>query len=143
MKITATDIVLSVIIIGIGILAFLGILEAVAISNIRIEFYDVSVQRIGLTSADLRIKLRLINPMTYDTPNFHLVADVYLNGVYVGQLIMPETKVPYDSYVLQDSTLTISYSGAIEALLRGSATVTLHGKIYTRILGIIPYERSF
>jgi len=143
MKITAAGVVLSIIIIGVVLLAFLGILEVVAISNIRVEFYDVRVQRIGLTSADLLVKLKITNPMPYDTPNFHLIADVYLNGVYVGQLITPETKVPYDSYVFQDSTLTVKYSEGINALLKGSATVTLHGKLYTRILGIIPYERSF
>jgi hypothetical protein len=38
-------------------------------------------------------------------------------------------KVPCNSYVLQDFTLTVSYSEGIKALLQGSATVTLHGKL--------------
>jgi hypothetical protein len=53
------------------------------------------------------------------------------------------TFIPYDSYILQDSTLTVSYSGGIEALLEGSFTVALHGRIYYKLLGIIPQEVSF
>ncbi len=117
--------------------------EQEALSNLRTEIYDVSVSRIGLTSADLIVKLKFTNPTGYDTPSFVVKADVYINGIYVGQIVIPETKVYANSYSFQSSTLTVSYSGGVEALLRGSFEVTLHGRIEYKLLGIIPREVRF
>lgn len=141
------DIALLFIISILGTILLLGILEASwereALYNLRIEIYDISVSRIGLASADLLIKLRLTNPTSYDTPGFRTTLDIYLNGVYIGQLVVPETKISRYSTAFQDTTLTVTYSQAISALLRGSFSVTFHGRIYGKLLGIIPYEQSF
>ena len=136
--------IILVVLIGVLYFAIREIsLEQQALSNLRIEIYDVSVSRIGLTSADLAIKLKFTNPTSHDTPSFEAKMDVYLNGIYVGQLVIPETKVYSNSYSFQSSVLTVSYSGGIEALLEGSFTVALHGRIYYKLLGIIPQEVSF
>ncbi|MGB9760810.1 MAG: hypothetical protein ACPLZG_13350, partial [Thermoproteota archaeon] len=132
------EILESLVILAVGLLAIYAIFELFAINNLRAEVYDAGVSRIGLTSADLTIRIRFTNPFLIDTPSFHGEFDVYLDGVYVGHLTLPETKVPFKSSVTQSAILTVSYSEAVRAILSNPTRVTLRGKIYYRLLGIIP-----
>lgn len=122
--------------------------EREAVMNLEVQIYDVSVPRIGLTSADISVKLRFYNPTQFSTPSFRVEYDIYLADSYIGHGSIPDTKVPASSSIIQTMTITVSYldvaKSLIEALIRGDFSVSVKGTVHARLFfDMIPISRSF
>jgi len=122
--------------------------EHQAVSNLEFEPYDASVSRLGFTSADIKVKMRLRNPTGYDTPLLQVEFDIYLADVYVGHGGIPEAKVLAESSTVRNMTLTVGFANVtkavLEALRSGSFNLTMSGTVHARILyDIIPVSFPF
>ena len=142
-------ILVAVVLLGIaGLLFYRGYCEYEAASSLEIRILDVSIKRVGATSADLSVVLEFRNPTSYDSPVFSAEYDVYIEGTYIGHGSLPPTAVPASGLVVRETTITIEYEkvakGLIEALTRGGLLVTIRGKAHVKALfGLIPITLDF
>lgn len=123
-------------------------METDALKGLAIEAEDISVSRIGLSSADLTIKLKFTNPTNYETPTFWMNYTVYVNGINIGSGSIPPMKVVANSTVYQFATITIEYdkvsAAVVKALKQGSFELYIDGEVNAHVLlGLIPFSKTF
>jgi len=132
-----------------GFLVYTMMQEINAVRSLKIELVDASITRIGLTSCDLSLKLRLTNPVRQDTPLFWIDSySIYINNNYVGAGKLPPVKVPADSTIYEATTISIEYAkiagGLAEAIMRGEVKITIKGEVKAKILfNLIPVSTTF
>lgn len=122
--------------------------EYEAMSNLSVSIFDVSIERIGIRSADLSIILEFRNPTNYDLPVFSVEYDVYINGTYIGHGVTPSTTVKAGEVVRQETRVAVEYWKAaaefVKALFEERLTLTIKGKVHVKMLfGLIPIDKEF
>ena len=132
-----------------GLLYFQAAREKEAIQRLEMKIVDVSVSRLGLSSGDITIRLKFVNPSDYDTPTFWINNySIYINGELVGTGSMPPTKVVANSSIYQDLAITVEYSkiskALINAILMRKLQVEIKGEIKAKILfGLLEISTPF
>jgi LEA14-like dessication related protein len=140
--------VLAAIIIA-GFLGYTLMQEVNAFRSLKIELIDASITRIGLTSCDLSLKLRLTNPVRHDTPLLWIDSySIYINENYVGAGKLTPVKVPASSTIYETTTISIEYAkiarGLAEAIMKGEVKITIKGELKAKILfNLIPASTTF
>jgi len=134
----ASGIIASVILIGILLLnVVVEVEQRKALENIQIEFADVAIRNIGLTSVMLDISLDMYNPndviATLDRSEYEL----WFNDNYLGKgVIEQETDIPPLTSRLVDTGFDLSYVEAGETVI-SALTEEQHT---WRIKGVAHYD---
>ena len=127
------------VIVAIAVSAYELYSEYSAAKNLSVEIAGVSIARVGLTSADLDIKLKFTNPTAHETPVFWVDSyQVYINNVYVGSGSLSYTKIPANSVAYCSTTLTVEYEkvglAVFQAIKQGTFEVRIEGVVKAKIL---------
>ena len=103
-----------------------------ALRNMKVYLESVEIKSFGLTSATLRVRLRLYNPgeitATLDRAEF----DLYGNNIYLGHgIISHRVDIPPGNSRIISTDFDVSYSGALSLL----CSALSKGRVRWRIIG--------
>jgi hypothetical protein len=120
-------------------------MEVKAIKNVKIEIYDVEVEKIW-PNIVINISMRLYNNESKEIKSLQGDFDIYILNVSTGRIRFEKINIEAKSYSDLDTPLILYYGqiakSIIEAIKSFDFSLSIKGKIEGKIFfGLIKYEK--
>lgn len=117
-----------------------------ALKSVEEKLVDVSLGRVGLSSADIILTFEFINKGGFDVKELSLIGYVYINNVSIGTVSASGITIPAGGSVKKQVNMTIEYEkvgpGLIDAIRKGGFEVRIEETKTSKALGLIPISSS-
>lgn len=98
---------------AVGALGYTAVIEGEAVESLEIELIDVSLEKVGLKSCDISLKLKFTNPTERGAPISWISSySIYINDNYVVAGALPLTRVPANSTIYRETKIVIEYESS-------------------------------